>query len=346
MNAEGIAFRSGAYAALLAVMLSVLAGCRAPIYHLAIDRPLPGEVVFRVDDRRPTWERKYYLGGKDDKLLKNAANFIPVERIDPSPWELIRQQVETRFANCGARTKSVVLEVRSCRIVENFNRTQVPLAVLNNPATQHTDVTLNRTDLHRVQYSNSPNYDPSSPWKEEEDGDGIFGDFVALVVMVTALHGYRLSAVAGRHTAHWLHLLPGKAGPPSQIDVELYPQGVTFELEGDAVVTFIDGSEKRIPVRSVRSVFGRRGEADAIKRAVLSGVDETADSIVRQSLGLPPIEVGVPFQNIDPAGGPPVLPLSLPQPTYEAADSVKDEIRRIQQSETERNARLLENLAR
>lgn len=325
----------GRVAFFLALLASALPGCKAPIFHLAVDRPAASVFAVRIDDQRPTWERKFYQGGIDNRVFQNDATFIPVERIDPSPWEMMRHQLQTRFSHCGIQPQQIDVRVRSCRIVENYNLDAVEIADARRNQFE-------RDAARHAKHEADRQHDRQRglPVTDDDCSDEIAGEIGW--AMMKGLG--RVTLEGARQVGHWTHVLPGKAGPPSQIDLRNYPRGVTFELEGEAIVTLATGEQKTTPIRYGETVPSRKGAADSLKLAVHNGVSDTADRIVRQTLNLPPPESAIAPHESSATGDTPILPLVTHHIAPAPPQVVTDEIKRLEQAEAQRSARVADGV--
>jgi hypothetical protein len=322
----------------MAVVLLCLAGCH-PIsrYDLTTTAPPSGAVPLEVNlkDERPGWERRFYLAGHDGVRLRNNVTFVPVEKFAPSPWDLLRDELNSRYASVGAQPTRVDLTLRSFRTVVdlNYRNGQVPWyagrwGLLDNH--------LKADDSHTPSNSNtygSTKFDDEDPRDWFEDL-GVMLGFVAVKEAVFYSGSYVCEGV--RQAGHQLRVLPGRAGPPKQVADLEFAQGVTFETELDAVVTFASGFQSTAKVYQTAHVPSHDGCPTHVTQAIQAGMAGAADKIVRQTLGLAPIEVAPPpspagYQQISPA-----VSLSTSQ-----QNQVQSEIERLQQAEAERYSRML-----
>jgi hypothetical protein len=323
-------------------LLCSIAGCaKLPVYqieklHPAADVAEPIDV--RFDDRRPQWERSFYLGGSDAKDLQNAVTFIPAERLEPSPWEVLKSELAMRFAHVGATVTHVELTIRSCRLVVNQNLPSEQVEA-ERAAKRAKEAKDRRDQEERDRLFG----------REPEKDDESFGDAVGNSLAKSLFELMWYAAKSGtRHLAHAVHLRPGEAGPPSQIDMETYPIGATFEIAGSAVVTFADGTTKTVSLQHADFIAGRfKPNSESVQRVAAAGLAKAADQVVRQALDLPIAQESPPG-----AAAPSTAPSNASSLTpffqetrilKEPAPEVRAEIERLEHSEVDRHTRLSRN---
>jgi hypothetical protein len=294
----------------------------------------------RLDDKRPKWEHKYYVGGCDDRELRNALTFIPAELLDPTPWEVLNRELTDRFAYLGCRPAQIDLHIRSCRVVVNENLTDDQVAFLD--AVEDANEDKERREKHQRARMLGE--------KEEADDGGSFSEAMGELLFGTIFElTWAATRTAGRELAHAVRLLPGKAGPPSRLDRNSYPQGITFELEGTAEITFVDGTQRTVEIRHADHNPGRlRACNESVERVASAGLAKAADDVVRQALDLPPIlqPAYVPPVETGPPAVTSLEPLEVGSPAASSPEGrnrssgVQSEIERLQQTEIERTTRI------
>jgi hypothetical protein len=326
----------------LAAVVGLTTGCaKLPVYQIealpsanAVAEPLD----IQFDDRRPSWEKSFYLGGSDDKDQRNAVTFIPAERLEPSPWEVLRRELSLRFAHCGATPAGVSVTIRSCRLVVNENQPREQIEA-ERAAERAQEEKERREQEERDRLFG----------RESDKDDESLGEAVGNSVGTAFLELTWLATKSGaRHLAHAVHLRPGKAGPPRQLDLDDYSQGATFEIAGSAVVAFADQTPKVVEFRHADFLPGRfNANSESVQRVAAAGLAKAADQVVRQALDLPSIQESPPADTIVPTA-PPIDASLTPyfQETRiqkEPSADVRAEIERLQQSEVERHWRLSRN---
>lgn len=340
--------RSHRIAAAISLTLCVstlVSGCRTPLYVCNRDRPSPPPIVqVRFDDQRPKWERKYYLGGALDDVT-----FIPAERIVPPPWEQFREKLESRFEANGIRPTDMAFRVDSCRVIINNNQTDrlVRLDRFDDGG-KYAAQTPHELGpyLHNTAYGagSSPNpYSSCDHDDDDDDGAGLLVAVGSVAAMLTAYVAGIATYEGTRNVAHWMHLRPGYAGPPSKLDTGVYVHGTTFEMFGGLTVTMPNGEKRLILVRQHNALTGPQGPDNvAVAAAVSVGADQAAERAVRELLGLPlHIEAGPessPTPVLPPGYAPyeiPTTPPPRPQVQTTAAPidpAIQEETRRLEEA--------------
>jgi hypothetical protein len=334
----------------------VTAGCRTPYYQCRQDASAgPPILSVRLDDQRPKWERKFYLGGAYEDIT-----FIPVERIGPTPLTQFHERLAARFEAYGVQPTDALLRVISCRVVVNSNHghtDHLQLAKLDYFGDRHRRVPSAKDDwtqhVHYTAYRSTDSFGrPCDDDDDDDSGSALLGlGFVASAIAAYAatLAGAFVAYEGTRNVAHWLHLRPGYPGPPKKLDTGAYAAGTTFELYGELTVTLPTGENRVVYVRQKNVVPAPHNPGtESVKTAVAIGVDHAAEKAVREVLGLPeptPPEPPspVPTSSSDPNGPPsgfaplpPRTDASSSQSAGSTNSSVEEETRRIQEANRRR----------
>ena len=330
------------------------------MHRLTVERPgEPTITNVRIVDQRPKWERKYYLGGGDDRVMRNSITFIPVERIDPYPWDLFRSELEKRFNFCGEQPTSLVVRIQSCGVVVNENLTGEQRADLR-AAEEAREAQREEEEKEQRRRDREFNAALGRP-NEDDDDSSVSGDLAGNLIWALLKGCYHVGSEGVRYTGHLVHLRPGHAGPPMRLDTAEYPQGTTFDLAGEVDITLASGQQRTVTVRKKHTVWNPKGAAiDSVNQAVKAGIDLAADRVVRESLGMPLVDPANPATSTPSTGDSPILPLILnttPETNIEPSttpvapakphdQAALDETRRLEQAEVERNRAISESLRR
>jgi hypothetical protein len=324
-------------------VLLVTTGCyRMPQYEITtmakVEEALAAAPEIKIEDRRPKWEKRFYLEGSDATLLKNKISFVPAELVRPGPWEVLSSEVAKQFAQSApTRPVRIDLVVHSCRTIVDLNAHSS--LVQNSPWEIESPLKQSLGDDLRY-CAQSPDRYPPSGDSDDLEGEAV-GALVVLGAIGTAFTCWYTAETfrdGARRAGHALRVLPGKPGPPKQLEGLDYAKGVTFEIDFDATTTFASGQTMATRVEQSIYIPTAQNSPEQVRHAIAAGMSEAAAKLVRLTFNFP-----------SPEAPPPVVPLqpmrSLPEPVSLGqayrTESIESEMQRLGKAEVERNARIL-----
>eukprot|EP00913_Durusdinium_trenchii_P035235 g32965.t1 len=127
-----------------------------PKFVVAAKNVVPAIPVALTDDR-PKWERKYFPGTSEPEQYETAITFVPMENLQPSAGELLKQKIAAALNPVSDRPARIDVEIRSFRVVyDDRNRYRAWHE-------ERVAARQKRLDEHKKSADNKPQFCPVPP---------------------------------------------------------------------------------------------------------------------------------------------------------------------------------------